>query len=140
VTETKEFTVVVEKVLTEDDYLDAAKKQLELVNPDDVRGNITLPAELAIDKTNETAAITWKSSNPDVVTDTEKDGKPAGVVTRQDEDTKVTMTATIEVNGETTTKDIELTVKKAHDMGETTDYLFAYFLSDGGPSQQQIFF
>ena len=140
VTETKEFTVVVEKVLTEDDYLDAAKKQLELVNPDDVRGNITLPAELAIDETNETAAITWKSSNPDVVTDTEKDGKPAGVVTRQDEDTKVTMTATIEVNGETTTKDIELTVKKAHDMGETTDYLFAYFLSDGGPSQQQIFF
>ena len=106
VTETKEFTVVVEKVLTEADYLDAAKKQLELVNPDDVRGNITLPSEFVIDETDETAYVTWKSSNPEIVTDTEKDGKPAGVVTRQDKDTDVTMTATIEVDGKTTTKDI----------------------------------
>lgn len=140
VKETKEIQVVVKKTLTEDDYLDAAKAQLELVNPDDVRGNITLPSEFVIDETDETAYVTWKSSNPEIVTDTEKDGKPAGVVTRQDKDTDVTMTATIEVDGKTTTKDIVLKVKKATEMEETTDYLFAYFLNDGGPSQQQIFF
>ena len=78
------------KTLTEDDYLDAAKAQLELVNPEnDVRGNITLPSEFVIDETDETAYVTWKSSNPEIVTDTEKDGKPAGVVTRQDKDTDV---------------------------------------------------
>ena len=138
--EMKEFQVTVEKLMDSQDFLTEAKNRLELVNPDDVRGNIYLPTEVEVEGSGRTAAVTWKSSDPTVVTDQEQDGKPAGVVTRQDKDTKVTMTATLNDGSETATKEFELTVKKAHEMEETTDYLFAYFLNDGGPSEQQIFF
>ena len=60
--------------------------------------------------------------------------------TRQAEDTTVTLTAAITAEEGAVEKEFTLTVKKAHEMEDTTDYLFAYFLSDGGPSQQQIFF
>ena len=136
----REFTVTVEKLLSSDEFLAAAADQLELVNPDDVRGNIYLPTEVEVEGSGRTAAVTWESSNPAVVTDQEQDGKPAGVVTRQAEDTTVTLTASITAEEGAVEKEFTLTVKKAHEMEDTTDYLFAYFLSDGGPSQQQIFF
>ena len=83
------------KLLSSDEFLAAAADQLELVNPDDVRGNIYLPTEVEVEGSGRTAAVTWESSNPAVVTDQEQDGKPAGVVTRQAEDTTVTLTAAI---------------------------------------------
>ncbi len=49
----------------------------------------------------------------------------AGVVARQKTDTKVTLTATItDADGNTETKEFELTVKAAVEQPKTTDYLF----------------
>ena len=50
-------------------------------------------------------AIIWESGNKAVIADD-------GTVTRPDEDTAVTMTATIEANGRKLTKDIVVTVLK----------------------------
>ncbi len=60
-------------------------------------------------------------------------------MTRQNTDTKVTLTATIQCGGVKDTKAIELTVKKAYELGETTDYLFTYFV-DNNKASEQIFY
>lgn len=139
-TDTKEFSVTVEKLMDSQDFLTAAKEQLELVGTDDVRGNIYLPTEVEVEGSGRTASVSWKSSAPAVVTDQEQDGKPAGVVTRQAQDTDVTLTATIAAGSQSVTKEFQLTVKAACEMEETTDYLFAYFVNNGGAAEQQIFF
>ena len=64
-----------EEHLAEKEVQKIANK-LTIPNSNNVRGNITLLEEL------DGATITWKSSNPAVVTDQEADGMAAGVVTR----------------------------------------------------------
>ena len=137
--DTKKITVKVLKVITDQDVVAAAKAALEVVNKDDVRGNISLPAEMEVPNTHKKAIITWQSEKPSVVTDQEADGKAAGVVTRQNNDTKVTLTAQIQCGDVKDTKKFDLTVKKKYELGETTDYLFAYFVANNKPSEQ-IFF
>ena len=63
-------------------------------NADSIKGNITLPAE------KNGVSIEWTSSNEDVIStkvvkNEGYDDTPAGVVTRQKKDTKVTLTAEI---------------------------------------------
>src|SRR5690606_4069245 len=67
--------------------LEEAKSILEIPNSENVRGNITLPVEM--EALGRKVSVTWKSSNPTVVTDQATGDKgeiPAGVVTRQSED------------------------------------------------------
>ncbi|MCR4745845.1 MAG: LamG domain-containing protein, partial [Lachnospiraceae bacterium] len=99
-------------------------ENLSIQDADDVRGNVYLP--LTGDNGSE---ISWKSSDSSVVTDEEKDGKAAGVVDRGDEDKKVTMTASLSLDGETAEKEIELTVKAKADVDKdySAGYLWAYF-------------
>lgn len=138
VTERRTFTVKVEQLL---DEAAAAKKQLTIPNIDNIRGNITLPSEIEVeDYENVTAAVVWTSEKPNIIADAPKDGKPAGVVTRQSQDEVVKLTAAITANGKTVTKDFSATVKAAYAMEKTTDYLFAFFENNGGPAEQQIFF
>ncbi len=104
---------------------------LELMpNRDDIRGNIALPSTGKYG-----SSIIWsESSNEDVIS-TKQNGKVApGKVTRQEEDTKVTLRAIVsygkDVSGNVEYSDeeeIECTVKAKADIGEMTDYLFAYF-------------
>ncbi len=117
---------------------------LELPNADNIRGNITLPG-----KGENGSPITWESSNEAVISTKETansgyDKTPAGVVHRQDADTKVTLTATLKQAGGERKKEIEVTVKAKAKEEEKTDYLFAYFIGDGkesdGEKQEQIFF
>ena len=106
-------------------------------NANDIRGNITLPTEV------NGAVITWKSSNPAVVTDKDANGKAAGVVTRGTADQKITLTATAKKGTETATKTIELTVKaasKALTPQDYAGYLFGHFIGEGGADQEQIYF
>ena len=110
-----------------EDELQADYDALEIFQADDVRGNITLPSEGKYG-----SKITWKSSDTDVITDkaTKNDNyasTPAGVVTRQSEDTKVILTATVSKDGEEKEKEFEVTVKAKKKQEKTTDYLFAYF-------------
>lgn len=137
VTERRTFTVIVEQLL---DEAGAAKKQLTIPNVDNIRGNITLPSEIEVeDYENVTATITWTSDKPQVISVTDVGGKPAGVVTRQNQDETVKLTAHITANGRTVTKEFTAKVKAACQMQKTTDYLFAFFENNGGPAQQQIF-
>ena len=54
----------------------------EIPNMDNVKGNITLPSE------KDGVSIAWTSSDDNIITSTEVDGKPAGVVTRGESDQK----------------------------------------------------
>lgn len=108
----------------------------------EVYGNITLPETIG------KAAVTWATDHAEIV-DVEShevegyDDMPAGVVTRPEEDTEVTMTATIELEGQSVTKDFTFIVKAAPEAIEEsdyTDYFFAYFAGEGYADGEQIYF
>ena len=114
-------------------------KKLTIPNADQIRGNINLPSKGAYG-----SDITWKSDQPSVISDEASqnenyDSTPAGVVHRQATDTKVKLTATLSYEGETKTKEFEVTVKAASEQKETTDYLFAYFIGNN-PGEEEIYF
>lgn len=121
--------------LSDDKKLKKDEEALDIFNKEDLRGNITLPDKGAYDST-----ITWESSDENVIS-TKAQGKvPAGVVTRQDKDTEVTLTATL-TNGEfTAKKTFVCTVKKAVQTEKTTDYLFAYFPYTSQKQDERIYF
>ena len=108
---------------------------LSIPNLDRVKGNITLPA---VGEAGST--ITWTSSNPDVITDRDMDGKAAGVVTRPAADesaVSVTLTAVVSnpATEETVTRTFTATVLPVDgnlDTDYTGDYLWTYFQASGG--------
>ena len=142
VTDTKSFAVAVRKNMDDADVVADALKALDIADKDEVQGNITLPEKLEVEGTDKDVTVAWKSSNAEVVTDMEKDGMAAGVVTRQEKNVKVTMTATVTCGKESGTKEITLTVKAAPaQKPKTTEYLFAYFTgSEGSATDEQIYF
>ncbi|WP_194410793.1 family 43 glycosylhydrolase [Microbacterium cremeum] len=108
---------------------------IAIPNPDDIRGNITLPAEGSVNLSD----IAWTASPEGVITTAAHDGKAPGVVTRGTADTAVTLTAT--VPGTTATRDIAVTVKAAPadlDRDYTAGYLWTHFAAHGG--YEKIFF
>ena len=92
--------------------------------------------------------ITWATDHPEIVdvASHENEGydpTPAGTVTRPQEDTTVTMTATLSYKGETLTKEIVIQVKAkaaAIQDDDYTDYFFAYFAGEGYSDGEQIYF
>lgn len=111
----------------------------EIPDGDNIKGNITLPAE------KDGVNIAWTSSDESVITSKEVDGKPAGVVTRQDADTKVTLTAEFSKDGqESVTKTYDVTVRaKAPEVTEDdyVGYLFVHFTGhEGAASHEQTYF
>lgn len=119
-----------ETVLSTNEKIHKVADSLEIPNADCIKGNITLPT-----KNEYGAKITWKSSDPDVINDkdaeSENYGKiPAGVVHRGKEDKKVTLTATISLDGEEETKQFEVNVVKKADKKQLDKYLFTFFPSN----------
>ena len=108
----------------------------------EVYGNITLPETIGA------ADVTWSTKQSDIVDVNSHevagyDAMPAGVVTRPEKDTDVTLTATITWKGLSTTKDFTFTVKAAPEKIEEsdyTDYFFAYFAGEGYSDGEQIYF
>lgn len=113
-------------------------------NADSIKGNITLSAE------KNGVSIEWTSSNEDVIStkvvkNEGYDDTPAGVVTRQKKDTKVTLTAEFSKKGsESITKKYEVTVKAAPKEVKEEDYvgyLFARFNgTEENINQEQTYF
>ena len=109
----------------------------------EVYGNITLPNSV-----NGVAEITWTTNHPEIVnvnavTNEDYDDTPAGVVTRPQEDTEVTLTAEITLGGKTVEKSFTVMVKAApQELTEDdyTDYFFAYFTGEGYSNGEQIYF
>ena len=111
----------------------------EIPNMDNVKGNITLPSE------KDGVSIAWTSSDDNIITSTEVDGKPAGVVTRGESDQKVTLTAVFSKDGQdSVTKTYEVTVKaKAQEVSEDDyeGYLFVHFIgNEAAASHEQTYF
>lgn len=114
--------------------IESIKTSLIIPDEQEIRGNITLPEE------KEGASISWKSSNAKVITDKSVPLKginleaykyiPAGVVARQKKDTKVTLTATIALNGQTDTKVFHVTVKAKPKQEKLEAYVFPFFPSN----------
>ena len=104
---------------------------LAVLDADGVRGNLYLPLA-----GENGAAIVWKSSNPEVISDEERqnenyDATPAGVVVRQENDTRVILHAYLTLGEATLRKEFEVTVLAKPKEKEYTDYLFAYFTGNG---------
>ena len=105
-TDKKAFTVTVLKTNAAVQEAEKAKEKLEISyghgdSKDTVTQNLTLPA--AVSGFTD-VSITWKSDKPETV-------KDDGTVIRPDLDTTVTLTATLEKNGEKTKKTFTVTVK-----------------------------
>lgn len=132
VSRTKEFAVT---VLAEEQD-DAGKAQaavaaIELVHPDDVRGNLTLPTSGLHD-----TAFDWASSDPDVVSTT-------GVVTRPDhgeQPVDVTLTVTGSRNAATAQRSIVVRVQPMPAAADYEAYAFAYFAGESTDDGEKIYF
>lgn len=115
----------------------------EIPNADSIKGNITLPSE------KNGVSIAWTSGNEAVistkaVSNEGYDDTPAGVVTRQEEDTSVTLSAEFSKDGKSVTKNYEVTVKaKPQDVTEDdyAGYLFVHFTGteEDGTKEQTYF-
>lgn len=115
---------------------------LDIPNKDEIRDNIMLPSEIEVKRSEKKAKVTWKSSDPSVITDTEQDGKAAGMVYRTSKDETVKLTAEISSGAAKDSKEITVTVKgiKAKTK-KTTSYLFAHFTGEEKYAQsEQIYF
>ena len=108
-----------------------------------VKGNVDLPS---IGKYGS-VITNWTSSNTEVINLEEKanegyDATPAGVVTRQEEDTTVTLTATFTLgegeNAISKEKSFDVIVKAKNTIDELTDYVMAYFVGDKA-GQEKIY-
>ena len=116
----------------------------EIPDANDIRGNITLPAE------KDGVSIAWTSSNEDVIStavisNAGYDSTPAGIVTRGETDETVTLTAVFsKVGQESVTKTYEVVVKaKAEPVSEEdyVGYLFVHFTgNEAAASHEQTYF
>src|SRR5699024_7949783 len=111
---------------------------ISIPHADDVRSALTLPQE----GSRYGSTITWDSSAPEVIDAHGSQDVAPGAVTRPAEgDRQVTLTASATAAGTTRTRDIEVTVRQAYDMPETTDYLFAHFTGlESSHTDEQIYF
>ncbi|KAK1540798.1 glycosyl hydrolase family 43 [Colletotrichum paranaense] len=93
--------------------VEAALAAITVTNLDDVRGNLYLPS--TIDGLN----VTW-SSNSSVISS-------SGVVVRQADDTQVALTASIDYEGSSQTRELVASVRKAVALDPFAGYAFSYF-------------
>ncbi|KRC66011.1 hypothetical protein ASE12_15365 [Aeromicrobium sp. Root236] len=131
VSTTKDFAVtVLEDELDDAGKVQAALDAIELVHPDDVRGNLTLPT-----KGSSGTTISWSSSKPGVVTATGEVTRPAHGA----DPVEVTLTATGTLGSTTGTRDIVLTVKPAPAPLDFEAYAFAYFAGESTDDGEKIY-
>ncbi|XME00987.1 LamG-like jellyroll fold domain-containing protein [Lachnospiraceae bacterium C1.1] len=120
------------------EFAAADAKALNIPSANDIRGNITLPEE-----GKNGSEISWTSTNEDVVSTVSIDNMAPGVVTRQAEDTEVTLTASIKFGSSTVTKVFNLNVKAEAEEVDPEDYIFVHFVGETYPTSatdEQIYF
>ncbi|MCZ8517936.1 MULTISPECIES: glycoside hydrolase [Paenibacillus] len=127
---TREFTVTVLRLPSDEQAVQLDKEALVVHHVDDVRGNLTLPAAGANGTT-----ITWKSEAPGIITTT-------GEVTRPGQgsgDAAVKLTATVSRNGASEAKEFQAIVKERPAQEKYAGYLFSYFTGEGTADGEQIY-
>ncbi|KAL0940117.1 Xylosidase/arabinosidase 2 [Colletotrichum truncatum] len=106
--------------------IEAALAALTITNIADVRGNLHLPATL------DGFTVKWSSNASSVISDD-------GVVKRQDENTQVALTASIDHEGVSQERTLIASVRKAVKLEPFAGYAFSYFTSSS-KSGENIFF
>jgi len=148
ISDTKEFQVTVAQEETDVVIVEKAIAKLQTIpNQDAIRENIYMPSEMEVEGTDKKAAVTWTSSNPEVITAAASaDGKKeAGIVSRPEAgqgDVQVTLQATVR-SGEVSqqTEPMTVTVKEKRKQDKNTSYMFAYFTgTEGSRTDEQIYF
>jgi beta-xylosidase len=130
-TATRELTVTVVPAMSDEEKAAEAAAALEVINADDVRGNLTLPTTGEHD-----ATVTWTSSDASVVTSTGEVSRPAaGEAT-----VTVTLTASVKVGDAVATRDIAATVPPLPTSESYEGYLFSYFIGEGTADGEQVYF
>lgn len=137
-TATRTFEVTVAAAPTD---VEQARRDLDAIripNADDLRSSISLPETGA----RYGSELIWTSDAPGVIDVDGSDGVAPGLVTRPaDGDRTVVLTAAARAGDATATREIEVVVRAAYEMPETTDYLFAHFTgTEGAESDEQIYF
>ncbi|MEY8515707.1 family 43 glycosylhydrolase [Lachnospiraceae bacterium 29-84] len=145
VSDTKDFAVTVVKELEDSVIVDRALEKVSIPNQQDVRDNISLPSEIAVDGTEKKAQVSWTSSRPEVISAEKVGNKEAGIVTRPEPgkgDVKVTLQAEVSSGAVKRKADpIEVTVKEKRKQEKMTSYLFAHFTgTEGSATDEQIYF
>ncbi|WP_084039359.1 family 43 glycosylhydrolase [Demequina sp. NBRC 110053] len=113
-TVTKALSVDVRAQADDQSIADAAVGALEIVNIDDVRGNLFLP------DSSFGQDVVWSSADEAIVgTD--------GVVSRPEADAAVTLTATVTVGEATATREFDAQVRAAIELAPFEGYGFSYF-------------
>lgn len=129
---TKQVEVAVVPLPTEEEKAQQALAAISLPGLHGVRSNLTLPTIGKYD-----LPLTWRSSNPAVITDDEVNGVAPGVVTRGADDQTVTLTVSA---GESVRRFTAL-VRARVTAPVTTDYLFAHFTGiERSANDEQIYF
>ena len=133
------YLVTVPSVTERAEEVLSVMEESMLHDVDNIRGNITL-ADSYTSVYGEVVTVEWTSSDTSVITDeaTGDDGEiPAGVVTRGESDTNVTLTAEISLYGITKTVTYDATVIAAPAENTYTHYLYSYFRGNLGSGESQ---
>ncbi|WP_175411858.1 immunoglobulin-like domain-containing protein [Streptomyces sp. TRM64462] len=129
VSRTKQFAVTVHAEYDDARATAEAARELVVRNVDDVRGNLTLPAEGAYGTT-----VTWASSDPAVI-------DPTGIVHRPRHGkgtATVTLTATVARGTARTARALTATVPELPRPQKYTGYAFTYFTGEGTADGEQV--
>lgn len=112
------------KAGTEEDQAAVAAdcEALSVNSLEEVRGNLHLPIS-----GENGSSIQWESSDSQIITDEAEGETPAGVVTRQEEDVTVTLTATVTKGEASQTKVFTANVLAKPQTKAMEAYVFMYF-------------
>ncbi|MGN9758529.1 immunoglobulin-like domain-containing protein, partial [Streptomyces sp. SD31] len=130
VTDTKAFDVTVLPAFDDETATEQAAESLSVHNLDDVRGNLTLPAQ-----GDYGTEVAWSSANPDVVS-------ADGVVHRPahgDGATTVELTATVTKGEAKTTRTFTAKVPELPKHEALKGYMFSYFTGEGTADGEQLY-
>jgi len=126
----REIPITVKAEFTDEQAVARDALELELYEPDDVRGNLHLPAEGEFG-----TSITWTSTSDRITSTGEVTRPPYG-----HPDVSATLTATIRKGAASTTKSFAVTIKAMPRKEEYERYFLGYFKGENIADGEQIMF
>ncbi|SHM97398.1 immunoglobulin-like domain-containing protein [Gracilibacillus kekensis] len=127
----KEISVTVLKKPSVEQRLKEALQALVVHNVEEVKGNLTLPTNVA-----EEVDVTWTTSDSSTITATGEVSRPAF----GEGNTDVVLTATLQLDGQKLVKSFKAKVMELPEPEEYQGYFFPYFTGEGYENGEQIYF
>ncbi|KUN24873.1 hydrolase [Streptomyces antibioticus] len=130
VSDTRTFDVTVLPAFDDKSATEQAAQALTVHNLDDVRGNLTLPAD-----GDYGTKVAWSSARSDVITDDGVVHRPA----HGDGATTVDLTATVTKGEASTTRTFTAKVPELPKQEALKGYMFSYFTGEGTSDGEQLY-